>query len=658
MARRSSPVVLSWWLIVVLVLLQQQQLQPVNGGVGSGKHLEGDYNYDYDGLDQPVHPVATPAGENTTQELPILLHGEFGELHDPPPSDIEQLLNEKPVLPVQEVQRSDHNLTNMTTSEVIPSTTEQVPAVDEDCSRYQKLPVQPMYVNSTASVIRKCCPVGQRMLHDGTRYVECGKDDFDSGPISPTFELKAIVAQLHEGCIEDREEEINLRVLAGEPCPMDYGLIAYGKRTKDTLYVIQNGSLLVVLDQMLEYYIYNAYCLDYDPADASVMAYVCVSDVALSPDVFNGQIVMLTLCLIMAVPLLLATAFFYYVIPELHDVHGKALAMNCVNFAVALLLETYFQYRTHGHRLDSDEVVLESYAEYFILATFFWLMVNIANNCFHAWYFLPKRQTPTSERKRFLLYAIIAQLVPLFIILTWGATSTGGRAVKHYFFVPIIVVLILNQILLVATMVGLGRVKGQHFDNIEVRNRLIAANQEPKAMQISLIACDRLNKVIYMNKYTSLLYTVMTVVWVATICTYYLTGEIPIFFDILFGFQGIFMFVIFICMRKPFRVVQNWFSRNGYCTACCYTEPQQTEEAPPQRMVHARQATVLELEPIVSVRRVQPVAAEMNGSAKCAPDEQCRGGHVASIKHKRTRNPFKYVPHDSCTHEPQTRPGC
>ncbi|XP_035785300.1 probable G-protein coupled receptor Mth-like 14 isoform X2 [Anopheles albimanus] len=670
MAHPSSVVLSGGCLIVVLVLLQLLQ-QPVNGDVGTGKPLEGtyeeydddgpyhrpivvpsegDYNYDYDGLEPPVQPVAAPAGESTTQELPFLLHGEFGGEHDPPPSDIEQLLNEKPILPVQEVHEINHKPANVTTLEPIPTTT--VLPVDDDCRRYQKLPNQPMYVNSTASVIRKCCPIGQRMLHDGTRYVECGKDDFDSGPISTTFELKAIVAQLYDGCIEDREEEINLRVLAGEPCPMDYGLIAYGKRTKDSLYVIQNGSLLVVLEHMLEYYIYNAYCLDYDPLDASIMAYVCVSDVALPPDVLNGQIIMLTLCLIMAVPLLLATAFFYYVIPELHDVHGKALAMNCINFAVALLLETYFQYRTRGHRLESDEVVLESYAEYFILATFFWLMVNIANNCLHSWYFLPKHRMPQGERKRFLLYAIVAQLLPLFIILHWGLTSNGGRNVKHYFFVPIIVVLVVNKILLTATMIGLQRLKVEYYDTRIVRERLIASNRISEANELPVISCDRLNKVIYMNKYTTMLYTVMTAVWVATICIYYVTGEIPIFFDILFGFQGMFMFLFFICMRKPFRIVQNWFSRNGYCTAWCYSEPQPTEEAPP---VHAAgyQETVLELEPIVTVKLARRVAAE-----KCAPDEHCKGGHVPKTTKKRSTNPFKYVPHDSCSHEPSTRPGC
>lgn len=35
--------------------------------------------------------------------------------------------------------------------------------------------------------------------------------------------------------------------------------------------------------------------------------------------------------------------------------------------------------------LFTDTIVLANYAEYFILATFFWLLVNCMNNCIHAW---------------------------------------------------------------------------------------------------------------------------------------------------------------------------------------------------------------------------------------------------------------------------------
>lgn len=69
---------------------------------------------------------------------------------------------------------------------------------------------------------------------------------------------------------------------------------------------------------------------------------------------------------------------------------------------------------------------------------------------------------------------------------------------KHYFFVPIIVVLVVNKILLTATMIGLQRLKVEYYDTRIVRERLIASNRISEANELPVISCDRLNKVIYM----------------------------------------------------------------------------------------------------------------------------------------------------------------
>lgn len=192
----------------------------------------------------------------------------------------------------------------------------------------------------------------------------------------------------------------------GNPCTIEGGLIRFGADANDTLYVIQNGSLLVVNKPVEQYDIFNTYCLDVDRTNGSLNAYVCPSEFRIGRDIFKGQMMALALCLAFAIPLLLATAFFYVAIPEFNDIHGKALSLNCVNFAIALLLECVFQHQSQGHgstdgrfrvgwcgvvRIDRfffnipDTIVLASYADYFVLATFFWLMVNCMNNCIHAW---------------------------------------------------------------------------------------------------------------------------------------------------------------------------------------------------------------------------------------------------------------------------------
>ncbi|XP_058127664.1 probable G-protein coupled receptor Mth-like 14 [Anopheles ziemanni] len=330
----------------------------------------------------------------------------------------------------EDVEAAVENIyTNMTTFDgVMPI--ENV----TDCTGYQVLADQPVYIGPSVNFIRKCCPQGQRMVHDGDNIISCQPE----GPQTNRSTMSTIVAKFYDGCIEDLEEDAALGFIYGNPCVTERGLVSYGPHFMDTLYVIQNGSLLVIYKRPYNIEVFNSYCLDYRISDATIVAYVCPEEVSLGADFLPCQLILLTVCLIFAIPLLLLTAFFYMIIPELHDLHGKALAMNCVNFAFALLLESFFQHKASGKRMNADQIVLKNSAEYLILATFFWLLVNCANNCFHAW-----------------------------------------------------------------------------------------------------------------TNYTALLFVVMAIVWVFMTASYYSTYKLPIFYDILFGLQGIVMFIIFICLPKP-----------------------------------------------------------------------------------------------------------
>ncbi|XP_058053730.1 probable G-protein coupled receptor Mth-like 14 isoform X2 [Anopheles bellator] len=635
---------------------------------------------DYDDVEPPDNssdpaPEEPPVRENPSKDSDLHSVSPVSVRHDFEPSDSDRAVDNKTTLgPIMvpsaavlleaastmKVFEMSTTTSSGSSSSVTPSGSSEMPATsvtgedENNCKRYQKLANQPVFRSETVNVIRKCCPIGERLLRDGTKYVDCGTEDFASGPMSPTFDMRPIVAQFYDGCIEDLEEDIQLSIVLGDPCPMDRGLLAFGAKTNDTLYVIQNGSLLVIFNAVEEFHVYNAYCLDYDARDGSMLAYVCVSEVELLPDVIAGQLVMLTLCLIIAVPLLLVTAILYTIVPELNDIHGKALAMNCVNFAVALLLETFFQHRTHGKRADSDEIVLESYAEYFILATFFWLMVNLVNNCLHAWYFLPRDRDQRGEKIRFAIYAAVAQLVPLWIISRFAPNAHSVRVVKNYFFITIIITLILNTISLFVTIAGLRRVIALHHNYKDIRHRLIAANRTSEISSLPKIQCDRLNKVIYINKYTTLLFLVMATVWIVTSVTYYTTGEIPIFFDILFGFQGIFIFLIFVCMRKPFRAVQNWFFRHGYCTSCCYNDGKpQSPNNRREPMMMAR--SVPNGEPVMTV--LQPLMMSPARSISTTESIPCTPGGAESGKRRvRSKNPFMYVAHEPGTHHAHAAP--
>uniref|UniRef100_A0A182Q4X1 Methuselah N-terminal domain-containing protein n=1 Tax=Anopheles farauti TaxID=69004 RepID=A0A182Q4X1_9DIPT len=491
------------------------------------------------------------------------------------------------------------------------------------CSGREKLPIQPTFVSREVSVIRKCCPRGESLSIEHTKYVSCQKNN-----LSVTMP-RAIKAQFYRDCIEDLEEEVALAVKYGSPCPIEGNLVGFGARMNDTLYVIQNGSLLVIYDQMVEYDVYDAYCLDHDRTDGSLIGYVCPSQVRVMADVVKGQLFMFAVTLALAVPGLLVTAALYMTIPNLHNLHGRALAMNCVNFAVALLLECWFQFRNGGKRMLVEDMVLENYAEYFILATFFWLLVNCGNHCFHACYSVPRgaKFDKKEENVRFALYAVVAQLIPLLIIISYSTTPSGLPAFKHYLFIPIGVTLVLGLVCLITTGANLSNLKKCFYDRETIRTRLLCAGKQEELKEYPPIRKGKINKVIYMFKYTVPLFCVMAFVWTIMAVTYYATHELPIFYDILFAFQGILMFVVFVCMPRPWHTIRSWFTSNNYCTSVF--RPPAVNESECKKVQ-------------VGVSAGVPVALSRSVSYNAPPLLPCE----TTVSKKRSLNPFTYLEDD------------
>uniref|UniRef100_A0A182YNT7 G-protein coupled receptors family 2 profile 2 domain-containing protein n=1 Tax=Anopheles stephensi TaxID=30069 RepID=A0A182YNT7_ANOST len=571
--------------------------------------------YDYeepledDGVSSASSVVAAPATTAFSVQ-PVgqrVGNDSFGEMEE----KLSTLLNEgepSTALPVSKV-----------TGVVDGTSTAPAPGEEEQsCRGRKRLSSQPTFVSRDQSVIRKCCPKGETLAKEHPKYASC-KPNAPSGSKLP----QAIVAQFYQDCIEDLEEDIELDVRFGNPCPSEGAMVMYGERTNDTLYIIQNGSLLVIYS-INDYDVYDTYCLDYDREDGTLVGYVCPSEVRVMVDLVKGQLFLLTICLIVAIPGLLVTAVLYIVIPKLHDLHGRALALNCVNFAIALLLECFFQYRNRGKRMLMDDMVLENYAEYFILATFFWLLVNCANNCFHAWYYVPrgKKFNMREENRRFALYAAFAQLVPLWIVLCYSTTPAGTPAIKHYLFIPIGATLGLGLICLLVTLVGLQRLKESYYTCHEIRRRLVLEGRFEELRDYEPVNGRKVNKVIYMSKYTVPLFLVMGIIWTVMAVTYYTTYELPIFYDILFGFQGILMFIIFVCMPRPWDTIKVWFVSKNCCVWMCHTEQPDAQ-------------TVEEQAPMA--RRFVPVQM-------AAARGVCNGVYMPETKQlTRNKNPFTYL---------------
>ncbi|XP_052903272.1 probable G-protein coupled receptor Mth-like 14 [Anopheles moucheti] len=532
--------------------------------------------YDYE--EQPDDDVASSASSTVTApstDSALWQHAMLG-------NDSFSEMEEKQSTLVGDGQSTPLPADNIANAGLDPTSSTSPPADEKSCRDRQKLSIQPTFLSRNASVIRKCCPRDESYQAEHAKYVSCQHNARSADLPQP------IVARFYQDCIEDLEEDIHLEVLVGNPCPNDGGMVSFSERTNDTLYIIQNGSLLVVYGGS-DYDVFDTYCLDYDRDYGTLIGYVCPSEVHILVDLVKGQLFMLTICLIVAIPALLVTAGLYIVVPKLRDLHGRALAMNCANFAVALLLECFYQYRNRGQRMLMDDMVLENWAEIFILATFFWLLVNCANNCFHAWYYVPrgKKFNSREENQRFAGYAAFAQLLPLFIIWKWSTTPGGTPAIKNYLFYPIFATWTLGFIFLLVTLFGLRRLKTRYYDRCEIRRRLLLQRRRDELCKFLPVNGRKVDKVIYMSKYTIPLLLVMGIIWSVMAWTYYRSYELPIFYDILFGLQGILMFVIFVCMPRPWKAIKEWSVQNRYCRWMCQTGPvhEQTvvEQAPMMR---------------------------------------------------------------------------
>lgn len=118
----------------------------------------------------------------------------------------------------------------------------------------------------------------------------------------------------------------------------------YNERYNDTLYVIQNGSLLRVDTSFQSFDIYTLYCLDMDSHEGVLTAIACGGDDVLVL-VDKGQALIFAICMLVSVPCLIITASIYLMVPELNDLHGKSLAFHsfCLAFGFGLLAFSQFR---------------------------------------------------------------------------------------------------------------------------------------------------------------------------------------------------------------------------------------------------------------------------------------------------------------------------
>lgn len=193
---------------------------------------------------------------------------------------------------------------------------------------------------------------------------------------STTFTISVLNATFFENCIEDNESAPTLDYRFIGACNSDEidkdsmnQMILYSASIGDLLYILQNGSLLTVDVNFESYDVHTNYCLDVDRNDSSLYAIVCgrKSESNLKNRVLHAEAYLYSTCLLISVPCLLLTAFFYVKIDELRDLHGKSLACHSVCLAVAYTLLSIVQLQPN------ISLLITYFIQYFLLSCICWL---------------------------------------------------------------------------------------------------------------------------------------------------------------------------------------------------------------------------------------------------------------------------------------------
>lgn len=192
-------------------------------------------------------------------------------------------------------------------------------------------------------------------------------------------EFPHVNAIFYADCIEDTENATTLRPLWASPC--DDGVherFVYGDLADEQLYLLQNGSLLRTSANHTEYDVFDTYCLfeTSDGVGRRWLAQVCYDQMV---SVSRAQAYLYAICMLASVPCLLATAYFYLVIPQLRNLHGKSLACHSLCLALGFLLLSVVQIR------GSVGTKTGYFIQYFLLACFLWLAVMCVDICTKVW---------------------------------------------------------------------------------------------------------------------------------------------------------------------------------------------------------------------------------------------------------------------------------
>lgn len=243
--------------------------------------------------------------------------------------------------------------------------------------------------------------------------------------ILPKFNPPLINATFFKDCIED-SESFKFPIERKIYIPQDKSMLY----DEEQLYILQNGSLLVVFDNVADgYSIYTDYCLDVDQKTHSFFALVWTPEA--QQQIRTGVVLSkfykgIAFIMTFSFCCLLFTSALYLIIPRFGTLHGRSFALHALNLALGYVFTASMYFKWDGHsRMEGN-----GYLHYFVSAAFMWQFTMCVDTLINVWYYIPKNISPIEGQFRgwihFAIYVVFSQSIPfLFLIASTGEDSSS-----------------------------------------------------------------------------------------------------------------------------------------------------------------------------------------------------------------------------------------
>ncbi|XP_065077856.1 uncharacterized protein LOC135701074 [Ochlerotatus camptorhynchus] len=306
---------------------------------------------------------------------------------------------------------------------------EQLP----NCSKFEISQQQPVYDKD--SHIKKCCPFGEIFEQVSAGRLRCtpGEHKLDIDTVYAVFYGDA-------ECIEDKDNKLHFSYEPSNACFANNLTFQYSKDQGDEMFVIQNGSLLVIADGQFMA-VFDHYCVEVD-VSGRLLAKACDE---VEPIVLKSTAVLIYVGMAIAAIGLVLTCVAYAFVPKLNDLFGYVLVVHAGSFLVGMILTSL---AVCGDRcvLRGDADVLQIFGHVFLMSSVYaFLMMNVHNYVYAA-YYLPNglEFDPKNKRDVFLFIAVLYTITIIPMFLPWR-NSLIFHLVLYIYYLAIAVVLYLSH---------------------------------------------------------------------------------------------------------------------------------------------------------------------------------------------------------------------